>query len=109
MTSSKLETAQQVDHRAEALNELEMAREAEQPTAASAFAACAQVYASLAIAEELKGIREALSGRVEGRYRQALNEIAGLAVDESEPDDNKVRERAYVIATKALQAGEPGV
>jgi predicted NodU family carbamoyl transferase len=57
------ETAQQVDHRAEARQWLGAAdREAATLNlqAAQAFAAVAQVHADLAIAEELKGIREAL-------------------------------------------------
>lgn len=51
-----------VEHRKEALNELELAVQAKTGSDAQAFALCAQAHASLAIAEELRGIREALEG-----------------------------------------------
>jgi hypothetical protein len=55
------ETAQRVDHRAEAEKWLKRAvRNGRIPENRTADASVAQVHASLAVAEELKGIRERL-------------------------------------------------
>lgn len=64
------QTEQVTDHKAEARRWLDAAdREgcAQNHRAAEAFSAVAQVHASLAIAEEMRGIREALAASHEGR------------------------------------------
>ena len=66
----------------------------------------ALVYSNLAIAEGQERVAEALEGQVEGRYRQALVEIAGAAECQGEPNDNKVRERCFHIADDALKGGQ---
>lgn len=95
-----------VDHRAKALRLLEESYSVPAETAEQAgrdAIATALVHSQLAVAEELKGIREALSGQVEGRYRQALSGIIGLTLDEGERNDNKVREQVHRIAVDALE------
>jgi hypothetical protein len=103
---------QKTDHREEAKRLVGWLGEPDNPAHRSDSSdwltvATALVHSNLAIAEELEGIREALVGRVEGTYRQALDEIAGLAIDEGEPDDNKVRERVWGIAAAAVALGDP--
>ena len=95
------------DHKAEALRLIEGAfeRQAEKGDVAPAYllAIEAQVHALLAIAEGQERVAEELEGQVEGRYRQALIEIAGAAECQGEPNDNKVRERCFHIADDALK------
>lgn len=64
----------------------------------------AQAHAAIAIAQELRGIREALSGRVEGRYQRALGAIVGETLDE-DMSPNSARKRVYRLAAEALEGG----
>ena len=99
----------QVDHRAEALRLLEWVGDVCGPgdPRTDTVIAQAQVHASLAIAEGQERVVGALEGRVEGLYRQALEDIANLTLAEDRQDDNKVREEVWHRTQRALE--ESGV
>lgn len=66
------------------------------------------VHSNLAIAEGQERVAEALEGRVDSKqrahYREALEEIAALTLDEGETNDNKVRQSVWSSAVVALDA-----
>jgi len=95
----------QVDHKAQALRLLAKLDEPTAPVSSKLIAA--QVHASLAIAEGQDRVAEAIRGRADTWFRQALDEIRALAADQGYDDDGKVRERIFHIADDVLERAEP--